>query len=78
MWSGIVVAAVDLVRERYDVAAEMNSRYDLEGELRIGGQIAAVDRRSRTIVVRLGRSSSEAGGPYGLANAARVVTWALR
>ena len=43
----------------------------------LGGQIAAVDRRSRTIVVRLGRSSSEPGGPYGLANAARVVTWAL-
>ena len=35
-------------------------------------------RRSRTIVVRLGPASSDAEEPYGLPNAARVVTWALR
>lgn len=44
----------------------------------LGGQIAMVDPRSRTIVVRLGQASSDAEQPYGLANAARVVTWALR
>ena len=44
----------------------------------LGGQITMVDRRSRTIVVRLGSASSEAEEPYGLGNAARVVTWALR
>ncbi len=44
----------------------------------LGGQIAMVDPRSRTIVVRLGASSSDAEQPYGLADAARVVTWALR
>lgn len=42
-----------------------------------GGQIAMVDRRSRTIVVRLG-GSADVEDPYGLANAARVVTWASR
>ena len=37
-----------------------------------------VDRRSRTLVVRLGPASSDAEDPYGLPDAARVVTWALR
>ncbi len=39
----------------------------------LGGQIAMVDPRSRTVVVRLGPSS---GGDFGLRDAARVVTWA--
>ncbi len=41
----------------------------------LGGQIAMVDRRSHTIVVRLGPGT---GDDYGLRDAARVVTWALR
>lgn len=44
----------------------------------LGGQIAMVDPRSRTIVVRLGTASSSDDGPYALAHASRVVTWALR
>ncbi|CAN5483225.1 hypothetical protein BH09ACT12_BH09ACT12_31680 [soil metagenome] len=43
----------------------------------LGGQIEMVDRRSRTIVVRLGRNATGVPQPYGLRNAARVVTWAL-
>lgn len=41
------------------------------------GQIAMVDRRSRTLVVRLG-ATDEDQESYGLPHAARVVTWALR
>lgn len=41
----------------------------------LGGQIAMVDPDSRTIVVRLGPSN---GGGFGLRDAARVVTWAMR
>lgn len=43
----------------------------------LGGQIAMVDRQSRTIVVRLGPGQPGPEGAYGLRNAARVVTWAL-
>jgi CubicO group peptidase (beta-lactamase class C family) len=43
----------------------------------LGGQIAMVDRRSRTIVIRLGRNAPGSAQPYGLRNAARTVTWAL-
>ncbi|WP_036508742.1 serine hydrolase domain-containing protein [Nocardioides sp. URHA0020] len=42
----------------------------------LGGQIAMVDPASRTIVVRLG-TAAPGVQPYGLRNAARVVTWAL-
>ena len=42
----------------------------------LGGQIAMVDPRSGTIVVRLGKASPGVQ-PYGLRNAAKVVTWAL-
>lgn len=41
----------------------------------LGGQIAMVDPDSRTIVVRLGPPT---GGGYGLGDAARIVTSALR
>jgi CubicO group peptidase (beta-lactamase class C family) len=41
----------------------------------LGGQIAMVDPASRTIVVRLGPSS---GSTFGLRDAARVVTWAIK
>ena len=43
----------------------------------LGGQIAMVDPGTRTIVIRLGRTAPGAAKPYGLRNAARVVTWAL-
>lgn len=44
----------------------------------LGGQIAMVDRHSGTIVVRLGPGSLVDADSYGLRDAARVVTWALR
>lgn len=47
----------------------------LYAALGLGGQVAMVDPRSRTIVVRLGEPSGPAGS-YGLRDAARVVTWA--
>jgi CubicO group peptidase (beta-lactamase class C family) len=43
----------------------------------LGGQIAMVDRASRTIVVRIGPGQPGPEGAYGLRNAARAVTWAL-
>jgi CubicO group peptidase (beta-lactamase class C family) len=43
----------------------------------LGGQIAMVDRESGTIVVRIGAWKTE-GEAFGLRDAARVVTWALR
>jgi CubicO group peptidase (beta-lactamase class C family) len=42
----------------------------------LGGQIAMVDRRSATIVVRLGPGKLVDADSYGLRDAARVVTWA--
>ena len=47
----------------------------LYAALGLGGQVAMVDPHSRTIVVRLGAPSGDAGR-YGLGDAARVVTWA--
>ena len=41
------------------------------------GQIAMVDRRTRTIVVRIGLGSVHPETAYNLRDAARVVTWAL-
>ena len=61
------------VREGRLVPGAPRSLYSAIG---YGGQIAMVDRRSRTIVVRLGSAADE--DPYGLADATRVVTWALR
>lgn len=46
--------------------------------LGLGGQVAMVDPRSGTIVVRLGPGLARGNQTYGLRNAARVVTWALR
>ena len=43
--------------------------------LGLGGQVVMVDPASHTVVVRLGPANS---GGYGLRDAARVVTWALR
>lgn len=43
----------------------------------LGGQVAMVDRTSGTIVVRIGAWTTE-GATFGLRDAARVVTWALR
>ncbi|MGZ5403242.1 MAG: serine hydrolase domain-containing protein [Nocardioides sp.] len=43
----------------------------------LAGQIVMVDPRSGTLVVRLG-AASEDDEPYGLPQAAQVVTWALR
>lgn len=41
------------------------------------GQIAMVDRRSRTIVVRIGLGSVDPETAHNLRDAARIVTWAL-
>ena len=44
----------------------------------LGGQVLLVDPRSRTVVVRLGRPDLSGGAGYGFADAAEVVTTALR
>ena len=44
----------------------------------LGGQIAMVDRTSRTIVVRIGPAQAAPEGAYTLRHAARAVTWAMR
>ena len=44
----------------------------------LSGQIAMVDRRSRTVIVRIGPWKTEGGEAFGLRDAARVVTEALR
>ena len=46
--------------------------------LGLGGQVLLVDPRSRTVVVRLGRPDLSGGTEYGFAEAASVVTTALR
>jgi CubicO group peptidase (beta-lactamase class C family) len=46
--------------------------------LGLGGQVLLVDPRSRTIVVRLGRPDLTDRAAYGFADAARVVTEAVR
>lgn len=46
--------------------------------LGLGGQVLLVDPRSRTVVVRLGRPDLTDRAAYGFADAARVVTEAVR
>ncbi|MFC7497332.1 MULTISPECIES: serine hydrolase domain-containing protein [unclassified Nocardioides] len=52
------------------------ARGSLFAALGLGGQVAMVDPASRTVVVRMGPAVT--GGEYGVRDAARVVTEALR
>ena len=68
----------DPAKDSTDDRLVPGARADMFAALGYGGQVVLVDPRSRTVVVRLG-TPPEAGQPaYGLVDAARVVTEALR